>query len=288
MTNSVKVESPKQIEFRHKLAVGAAAGVVGTCCIFPLDMVKTRLQANPSHYTGPFNCASTLYKSKGWMGFYDGLKVNVLFVMPEKAIKLAANETFREYFVAQNGGAKIKLHQEMMSGAGAGFCQAIATNPMELLKIRVQLEGKRPLAEQRPLGAIMRELGLRGMYKGTSATLLRDVPFSFLFFPLYANIVEALKDEAGNASLLSQLFAGSVAGGVSSGAVTPLDVIKTRLQMEGGITKYKNISGCFRTVLRDEGWSSLRQGMVPRMCVVSPLFGITLVAYELQKRYMLG
>jgi len=208
--------------------------------------------------------------------------------MPEKAIKLAANETFREFFTSLNADGKIKIYQEMLSGAGAGFCQVIATNPMELVKIRMQLEGNRPVAEQRSTVTIVRELGLRGVYKGTMSTLLRDVPFSFLFFPLYANIVHALRDDDGNASLLSQLIAGSIAGGFASGFVTPFDVVKTRLQMEGGITKYKNIAGAFRTILQEEGSVALRQGMVPRMCVVSPLFGITLVAYELQKSYMQG
>ena len=250
--------------------------------------MKTRLQSNASLYTGPFHCASDLYKTGGLKGFYSGLKVNLLGVLPEKAIKLAANETFREYFIAKNGNGKIKIHQEMLSGAGAGFCQVIATNPMELVKIRMQLEGNRPIAQQRSTVTIIKELGLRGVYKGTMSTLLRDVPFSFMFFPLYANIVNALKDENGDASLLSQLFAGSLAGGFASGMVTPFDVIKTRLQMEGGITKYKNIMGALKTILKEEGSVALRQGMVPRMCVVSPLFGITLVAYELQKRYMLG
>ena len=250
--------------------------------------MKTRLQSNASLYSGPFNCAATLLKTEGVLGFYNGLRVNLLGVMPEKAIKLAANETFREFFTARNGNGKIKVHQEMLSGAGAGFCQVIATNPMELVKIRMQLESDRPPADRRSTLTIVRKLGIRGVYKGTMSTLLRDVPFSFIFFPLYANIVKALSDEDGKSSLLSQLIAGSIAGGVGSGAVTPLDVVKTRLQMEGGITKYKNIMGAFRTILKEEGFYALRQGMVPRMCVVSPLFGITLVAYELQKRYMFG
>jgi solute carrier family 25 aspartate/glutamate transporter 12/13 len=237
---------------------------------------------------GPLQCATALYQKSGIRGFYSGLKVNLLGVMPEKAIKLAANEYFREYFTACNGDGKIKIYQEMLSGAGAGFCQVIATNPMELVKIRLQLEGNRPVAEQRSTATIVKELGLRGVYKGTMSTLLRDVPFSFIFFPLYANIVCLLQDENGKTSLPSQLLAGSIAGGVGAGAVTPFDCIKTRLQMEGGITKYKNIAGAFRTIVKEEGWAALRQGMIPRMCVVSPLFGITLVAYEMQKRYMQG
>lgn len=276
----------EKIPLFWKLVVGAAAGFVGTCCIYPLDMVKTRLQSNAAEFSGPIDCATKIYQRRGIRGFYGGLKVNLIGVLPEKAIKLAANSTFREYFEESNGDNSIKLYQEMIAGAGAGFCQVIATNPMELLKIRVQLENAKPnKADRKPLSAIFNELGVAGCYKGTASTLLRDVPFSLIFFPLYANIVNMMKDENGNASLLSQLFAGSIAGAVGSGAVTPFDVIKTRLQMKGGITMYGGIVGAFNTIRKEEGWVALRRGAIPRMCVVGPLFGITLLAYELQKQY---
>jgi solute carrier family 25 aspartate/glutamate transporter 12/13 len=66
------------------------------------------------------------------------------------------------------------------------------------------------------------------MYRGTAATLSRDVPFSILFFPGYANLKKYLADDKGNNSLLSLLIAGGGAGAVAAASVTPSDVIKTR------------------------------------------------------------
>ena len=71
-------------------------------------------------------------------------------------------------------------------------------------------------------------MGIRGLYTGTAATLARDVPFSLLFFPSYANIKIALADKDGKNSLGSLLLAGGIAGAVCSGLVTPADVVKTR------------------------------------------------------------
>lgn len=59
--------------------------------------------------------------------------MNLIGVIPEKAIKLAANECFREMFEQPDGS--IRLHHEVLAGGLAGFCQVIATNPMEITKV---------------------------------------------------------------------------------------------------------------------------------------------------------
>ena len=66
------------------------------------------------------------------------------------------------------------------------------------------------------------------MYTGTLETLSRDVPFSIVFFPLYANLKVAFADKKGDNSVASLLAAGGLAGASAAGAVTPSDVIKTR------------------------------------------------------------
>jgi hypothetical protein len=114
----------------------------------PLDMVKTRLQnqsaAGPGglRYSGPIDCFRKIVASEGWAGLYRGLKPNLIGVTPEKAIKLTMNDVLREWFTAGNGDGKIRLWQEMASGAGAGFFQVAATNPMEIVKLRMQLQGE--------------------------------------------------------------------------------------------------------------------------------------------------
>ena len=59
---------------------------------------------------------------------------------------MAANEFFREFFEKDDGS--IELHHEMISGAGAGFVQVIATNPMEITKIRLQMQATLPAAKR--------------------------------------------------------------------------------------------------------------------------------------------
>lgn len=270
-----------------KLLVGGLAGMLGTSVIFPLDMVKTRMQnmraaapgAKPL-YAGPVDCFRQILKNEGAAGLYRGLRPNLIGVMPEKSLKLTVNDVCREAFTASNGpGGGIRLHQEMLSGATAGFVQVAATNPMEIVKLRLQLQGEAG-GVKTSAAAVVRELGLRGLYKGIAATWLRDVPFSIVFFPLFANLKTAFR---GNDSMLGLFCAGALAGSSAAGVVTPCDVVKTRLQVAG--STYTGVRDAFSRILREEGAAALFKGVQPRMIVQAPLFGITLMAFDVQKKW---
>jgi solute carrier family 25 aspartate/glutamate transporter 12/13 len=216
--------------------------------------------------------------AEGYAGLYRGLKPNLIGVTPEKALKLTVNDTMREYFKAGNGDGKIRLWQEMASGALAGFLQVAATNPMEIVKLRMQLQGESGALPKSAMATI-NDLGARGLYKGTVATWMRDVPFSIAFFTLFANLKTAFD---GNNSMLGLFAAGAIAGSCSAGLVTPFDVIKTRLQVVG--SKYTGIGHAVTTILKEEGPGAFLKGLAPRMTVQAPLFGITLFAFDLLKR----
>lgn len=249
----------------------------------PLDMVKTRLQNQTAgglqRYTGPIDCFKKIVQNEGYGGLYRGLKPNLIGVTPEKAIKLTLNDVFRENFTEGNGDGKIRLWQEMVSGAGAGFFQVAATNPMEIVKLRMQLQGE----SGAKLTAVdtIKGLGLRGLYKGTAACWLRDVPFSIVFFPLFANLKIAFN---GDNNLFGLFCAGALSGSIAAGTVTPCDVIKTRLQVVN--SPYTSIGNAFTRIVKEEGWIALKKGLEPRMIVQAPLFGITLLAFEAQKKYL--
>jgi solute carrier family 25 aspartate/glutamate transporter 12/13 len=276
---------PPKVPLPYKLVVGAVAGVFGTTCIYPLDMVKTRLQTGKSMYSGPLTTIRSILQHEGVRGFYKGLVPNLVGVTPEKAIKLAANDVFREMLESENGS--MSLVSEMAAGAGAGLCQVIATNPMEITKIRMQMQATLPVEQRQTTMQVVNGLGIRGLYQGSLSTLSRDIPFSLIFFPAYANIKKYFADDKGNNSIGSLLLSGGIAGATGSFFATPADVIKTRLQLVGGKERYGNMANCFKTVLREEGVGALFAGCIPRMCVVAPLFGIALLSFELQKEYMI-
>uniref|UniRef100_A0A8C5MZK4 Mitochondrial glutamate carrier 1 n=1 Tax=Leptobrachium leishanense TaxID=445787 RepID=A0A8C5MZK4_9ANUR len=294
----------KQISLPAKLINGGIAGLIGVTCVFPIDLAKTRLQNQQNGqrmYTSMSDCLIKTIRSEGYFGMYRGAAVNLTLVTPEKAIKLAANDFFRHFF--SKDGKKLTLVKEMLAGCGAGTCQVIVTTPMEMLKIQLQDAGR--LAAQKKLMAaqansvvtesvprptamqisreLLRSKGIAGLYKGLGATLLRDVPFSMIYFPLFANLNKlGQKTPDEKSPFIVSFAAGCAAGSTAAVAVNPCDVIKTRLQsLQRGVNEdtYSGIIDCARKIWRSEGPAAFLKGAYCRALVIAPLFGIAQVVY---------
>ncbi|KFD51537.1 glutamate carrier 1 family protein [Trichuris suis] len=235
---------------------------------------------------------------------YSGSAVNILLITPEKAIKLSANDYFR-HVLTPASGASLTLPRELLAGAGAGFCQVIVTTPMELLKIQLQDAGRTASVKSsatRVALDIIRNNGILGLYKGTGATIARDVTFSIMYFPLFAHINSLgprKKDGSGEAVFWHSLLSGNVAGAAAAFGVTPLDgkvtnwsllsinkvqfeVVKTRLQLihkAASDATYKGIWDAFRRIAKEEGVFAFFKGAACRMAVMAPLFGIAQMVY---------
>lgn len=132
---------------------------------------------------------------------------------------------------------------------------------------------------------IVRNLGLMGLYKGASACLLRDVPFSAIYFPAYSHLKKDVFGESSTKKLgiLQLLLSGAIAGMPAAYLTTPFDVIKTRLQVEQrkGETSYTGLRHAAQTILREEGFRAFFKGGLARIFRSSPQFGFTLTAYEI-------
>lgn len=297
-------EQQKKVKFSiiPKIVNGGIAGIIGVTIVFPLDLVKTRLQNQTigpdgkPQYKNIFDCFMKTYKSEGYFGMYRGAAVNILLITPEKAIKLAANDLFRYTLTKADG--TLTLLRQMMAGGLAGFCQIIITTPMELLKIQMQDAGRiAAIAKKEGRNVekitatsltmkLFKEKGISGLYKGYSATMLRDVTFSCTYFPLFATLNDLgprKADKSGEAVFYWSFLSGLFSGGFSSFFVTPLDVVKTRVQLidRGGQKAYNGILDAFTRTLREEGIKAFYKGGLCRIIVVAPLFAIAQTVYYL-------
>jgi hypothetical protein len=136
-SQDLQEKNGKKTPLSVKLACGAFAGIVGTSLIYPLDMVKTRIQNSNLNAA---QIVKDIYKNNGIKGFYRGLFANLVGISPEKAIKLAVNDYVREYYAQELNvdEAQLPLKNGVLAGIAAGFCQVIVTNPMEMTKIQMQ------------------------------------------------------------------------------------------------------------------------------------------------------
>uniref|UniRef100_UPI00358FE3EC electrogenic aspartate/glutamate antiporter SLC25A13, mitochondrial-like n=2 Tax=Myxine glutinosa TaxID=7769 RepID=UPI00358FE3EC len=281
-------------ESAYRFALGSVAGAVGATAVYPIDLVKTRMQNQRSSgsfvgelmYKNSFDCFKKVVRYEGLFGLYRGLIPQLLGVAPEKAIKLTVNDLVRDKFTGTNGG--IPLPGEILAGGCAGASQVVFTNPLEIVKIRLQVAGEITTGARISALTVLKDLGFFGLYKGAKACFLRDIPFSAIYFPVYAHFKSSLASEDGSINAGQLLLAGALAGMPAASLVTPADVIKTRLQVaaRAGQMTYNGVFDCFWKVLHQEGARALWKGAGARVCRSSPQFGVTLVTYELLQRWL--
>ncbi|KAI1312886.1 mitochondrial carrier domain-containing protein [Xylaria venustula] len=277
----------------YSFLLGSVAGAFGAFMVYPIDLVKTRMQnqrgADPGQrlYKNSVDCFRKVIANEGFRGLYSGVLPQLVGVAPEKAIKLTVNDLARGIFTDKKSG-HIAVPFELLAGGSAGACQVVFTNPLEIVKIRLQVQGEMVKAtegaQKRSAMWIVRNLGLKGLYKGASACLLRDVPFSAIYFPTYSHLKKDFFGESPTKKLgvVQLLTAGAIAGMPAAYLTTPCDVIKTRLQVEArkGDTNYTGLRHAAQTILKEEGFRAFFKGGPARILRSSPQFGFTLAAYE--------
>ncbi|KAJ3145831.1 mitochondrial aspartate-glutamate transporter agc1 [Geranomyces variabilis] len=298
---SAAMEALKSI---YNFALGAIAGAIGATVVYPIDLVKTRMQnqrtkgatgaAADALYKNSVDCFKKVIRNEGVPGLYSGLLPQLVGVAPEKAIKLTMNDLVRSHLKDRRTG-QVPIWGEILAGCTAGGSQVLFTNPLEIVKIRLQVQGQAAKAAaldhppRQTALQIVRQLGLLGLYRGVGACLLRDIPFSAIYFPTYAHLKKGLFDEGRGGKKLNALellTAGALAGMPAAYLVTPADVIKTRLQVAArkGETTYHGIRDAFSKIYAEEGARAFFKGGVARVLRSSPQFGVTLASYEFLHR----
>jgi solute carrier family 25 aspartate/glutamate transporter 12/13 len=117
-------------ESAHHFGLGSVAGAFGAFMVYPIDLVKTRLQNQRKQrvgemlYKNSIDCAKKVVRNEGFRGLYSGVVPQLIGVAPEKAIKLTVNDLVRGRYSDKNG--KIWWPHELLAGGSAGACQVVS------------------------------------------------------------------------------------------------------------------------------------------------------------------
>ncbi|GKV39864.1 hypothetical protein SLEP1_g47569 [Rubroshorea leprosula] len=234
---------------------GAAAGVAAEAALYPIDTIKTRLQA--VHGGGKI-----ILK-----GLYSGLAENVAGVFLASALYVGVYEPTRQKLLndfPEKISAFAHLTASALGGALGGAASSIIRVPVEVLKQRMQT-GQFASAPE-AVRVIVSNEGFNGLYAGYGSFLLRDLPFDAVQFCIYEQLhigykLAAKRDLSDPENAILGAFAGAITGAIT----TPLDVIKTRLMVQGSVKQYNGIFDCARTIMREEGSHALFKGIGPRV-----------------------
>lgn len=299
----------------------------------PLDVLKTRLQSTfyqdqlaairaqkgiPPPHTMNFFRAGLLHisetgqilgqipKVEGWRALFKGLGPNLIGVVPARAINFWAYGNGKRVYSNLFFEGKESAGVHLMAAATAGIITGTATNPIWLVKTRLQLDkqnagaggvGRQYKNAWDCVVKTVRHEGIKGLYRGLTASYL-GVSESTLHWMLYE---QAKRSLARRQTLLEQsgrqpnawdktvewtgkLTAAGGAKFIAALITYPHEVVRTRLRQAPvdatGRVKYTGLWSCFVTVFREEGMPSLYGGLVPHMLRVVPSAAIMFGVYE--------
>uniref|UniRef100_H0XRN1 Solute carrier family 25 member 18 n=1 Tax=Otolemur garnettii TaxID=30611 RepID=H0XRN1_OTOGA len=280
------------------------AEFLGMTCMFPVDLTKIQLQNQhgKATYKEMVDHQMKIVQTKRFLGMYRGAEMNLTWVTLEKSVKLAANDFWQ---LLTEDGMQGNLKMELLA-CGAAVCQVNGCLSYESLKIQLQ-DGlslgfdlstflfqvlqdclgflpQVPFCHLHCLGAASHS-GLGWSLQECGATLLRDIPFSIIYLPLFTN----LNNPGFRLSFAHSFMSGCVAGSVAAVTVTPLDILKTQIQTlkKGqGDNIYSRVPACWlfllpRKLWIQEGPSAFMKGAGCQALVIAPLFGMAQGIYFL-------
>lgn len=305
--------------------IGGMTGAVFTC---PLDVVKTRLQADfystqlaemrkahgsPKgavrnawlHFSETGAILKNIYRQEGYRALFKGLGPNLVGVIPSRSINFFTYGVGKEFIAKEFNDGKEASWVHLVAAANAGIVTSTFTNPIWLIKTRLQLDKASPDTHMRQyknswdcLRQVMRTEGIRGLYKGLTASYL-GASESTLQWVLYEKMKQLIRHKEQQRLLhgyqrtsLDSFLDWSAQSGAAGAAklmaslVTyPHEVVRTRLRQApsetGGRLKYNGLVQCFKLVVKEEGFLALYGGLTPHLLRTVPNSIIMFGTFEL-------
>eukprot|EP00455_Lapot_gusevi_P049145 TRINITY_DN6913_c0_g1_i1.p1 TRINITY_DN6913_c0_g1~~TRINITY_DN6913_c0_g1_i1.p1 ORF type:complete len:296 (-),score=89.93 TRINITY_DN6913_c0_g1_i1:82-969(-) len=274
------------------ITAGSIGGFLQVASGHPFDTCKVRLQTQvvvpgqPPRYKGFVDCFSSILKQEGFGGLYKGVASPAMGCIAMNA------SMFFSYAQSRNillGGQKreLSLSEIFLAGAMTGFAISFVEGPFDNLKckLQAQLPGQPPKYNGvfDAAGKIMSQFGVRGVYQGLGATLVRNVPANASYFGTYEATRRALTPPGETPSMTANFIAGGMGGFGYWVAVYPLEVCKTLVQADSSVhaeRKYKNIFDCFVKVMKSEGYRGFTKGFSAAMVRAFPANAFCFLGYE--------
>jgi len=275
----------------------------------------------PKYFSGTADAFLKISRTEGISSLWSGLSPTLVLAVPTTVIYFTMYEQLKKKIDTQRRA--LSGHPDILTGdiprwvslSSGGLARLLAVtlvSPLELIRTKMQSQ-KMPWSDvYKCLKDLVKAQGVRGLWNGYTATLLRDVPFSALYWPLYEQSKETLNlYTSSRDSLLVTFGSGAIAGSVASTVTLPFDVIKTLKQIEmgekdimgvkpgrtrtyqgTGIKGVSSLTGRSRTnltiakeLINEQGVKGLFSGLIPRLLKVAPACAIMISSYEFCKGF---
>ncbi|KAG5050888.1 hypothetical protein AAZX31_02G049800 [Glycine max] len=301
----MSTEAPKRDQWQWENATaGAAAGFATVAVMHPLDVVRTRFQVNDGRvsnfpsYKNTAHAVFTIARSEGLRGLYAGFLPGVLGSTISWSLYFFFYDRAKQRY-ARNREGKLSPGLHLASAAEAGAIVSFFTNPVWLVKTRLQLQT--PLHQTRPYSGvydafrtIMREEGFSALYRGIVPGLFL-VSHGAIQFTAYEELRKVIVDfkskgstvDNQNPDKLLNSVDYAVLGATSKLAAVlltyPFQVIRARLQQRpsgDGVPRYMDTLHVVKETARFESVRGFYKGITANLLKNAPASSITFIVYE--------
>ncbi|GAU95464.1 hypothetical protein RvY_07076 [Ramazzottius varieornatus] len=294
-----------------KYVLSSLSAFVAEFATYPLDLAKTRLQIQgergvagqrPSKsnqpYRGLIKTAVGIVEEEGFFKLWYGLSPALVRHAIYTGSRMTLYEKGREIVFHADSKDSIALWQAVILGMGCGGLSQVMANPTDVVKVMLQMEGRRRLEGKAPrvtgmahaFKTVVAESGYRGLMRGWAPNMQRAALVNLGDLTAYDTIKHAfmlhtpLKDTPVTHAL-SSLFSGIVAATFA----TPADVVKTRMMNQpfdekGRPLFYKSSMECLSKTIRDEGLLAIYKGFFPAWMRMGPWSMTFWMVYEQLRR----
>uniref|UniRef100_A0A453I9Y7 Mitochondrial carrier protein n=1 Tax=Aegilops tauschii subsp. strangulata TaxID=200361 RepID=A0A453I9Y7_AEGTS len=223
------------LRFWQYMLAGSVAGVVEHTAMFPVDTLKTHMQAAspPCRPTLSLGAAlrAAVAGEGGALALYRGLPAMALGAGPAHAVYFSVYEFAKSRLSDRFGPNNPAAHAS--SGVLATIASDAVFTPMDTVKQRLQLTSSPYTGVAHCVRTVFRDEGLRAFFVSYRTTVLMNAPYTAVHFSTYEAAKRVLGDMAADEeSLAVHATAGAAAGALAAALTTPLDVVKTQLQCQ--------------------------------------------------------
>ncbi|XP_039126610.1 mitochondrial uncoupling protein 5-like [Dioscorea cayenensis subsp. rotundata] len=301
---------------------GGIASIVAGCSTHPLDLIKVRMQLqgeslaagagagaglrpalafqpsgsvtvplHPLPRPGLISVGVQILRSEGPAALFSGISATVLRQTLYSTTRMGLYDMMKKSWSGDNG--ILPLHRKIAAGLIAGGIGAAVGNPADVAMVRMQADGRLPVAQRRnyksvvdAISRMVREEGVTSLWRGSSLTVNRAMIVTASQLATYDQAKEAIlrRRGAGADGMGTHVAASFAAGIVAAVASNPVDVVKTRVMNMrvgvGEVAPYAGAVDCAVKTVRAEGVMALYKGFIPTVSRQGPFTVVLFVTLE--------
>ncbi|ODQ82582.1 hypothetical protein BABINDRAFT_30649 [Babjeviella inositovora NRRL Y-12698] len=290
---------PENASLSAHLVAGALAGTMEHAVMYPVDSLKTRIQTSLMMGTtqaskqlgGVISSCVKIVSQEGIYSLWRGSSSIILGAGPAHAVYFGVYELAKEALIDERKRHDHNPVQVGVAGAAATITSELFMNPFDVVKQHMQLQTLAKSSFINTTKHIYQHEGLKAFYLSYPTTLAMTVPFTVLQFTIYDSTLKVL-----NPGLVHNPFmhciAGGVAGGLAAAITTPLDCVKTLLQVRGESTDPRVMTADSmwkgaKALYAIDGMNGFWKGLRPRIVSNVPSTALCWTVYEMAKYYLM-